>query len=89
MYVDVCAFMWVYQSTTGRVTLGRHACCAPGKLRTGSWCWAASWMQIFAEAGFPCFAMSLRGTSWTPQAEGVQSVQLSEHVADLVGSGSK
>jgi hypothetical protein len=41
-------------------------------------------MQLFVEAGHPCFAMSLRGTAATPQTPGVGSVQLNEHVSDLV-----
>ena len=49
----------------------------------GSWCWAELWMPFFAERGFPCFAMSLRGTSATPQIAGATSVQLSEHIEDI------
>ena len=49
----------------------------------GGWCWAESWMSLFAEGGFPCFAVSLRGTSATPQVGGAPSVQLQEHVDDI------
>ncbi len=49
----------------------------------GGWCWAEGWMSLFAQRGFPCFAVSLRGTSATPQVGGAPSVQLQEHVDDI------
>jgi len=49
----------------------------------GGWCWAESWMSLFSQRGFPCFAVSLRGTSATPQVGGATSVQLQEHVDDI------
>jgi predicted alpha/beta-fold hydrolase len=49
----------------------------------GGWCWAESWMSLFAQRGFPCFAVSLRGTSATPQVGDATSVQLQEHVDDI------
>ena len=49
----------------------------------GGWCWAESWMSLFSQRGFPCFAVSLRGTSATPQVGDATSVQLQEHVDDI------
>lgn len=49
----------------------------------GSWCWAESWIPYFSQRGFQCFAMSLRGTSATPQVGGATSVQLTEHIDDI------
>ena len=49
----------------------------------GGWCWAESWMSLFSQRGFPCFAVSLRGTSATPQVGDATSVQLHEHVDDI------
>ena len=49
----------------------------------GAWCWVEAWMPFFAAAGFSCYAMSLRGTSSTPQLGDAKTVQLAEHVDDL------
>jgi len=53
-----------------------------GSFHSG-WCWSA-WMKHFSERGFTSYAPSLRGTSGSPQREGVKAVQLSEHTADLL-----
>mmetsp|Transcript_39638 Transcript_39638/g.124578 ORF Transcript_39638/g.124578 Transcript_39638/m.124578 type:complete len:348 (-) Transcript_39638:30-1073(-) len=49
----------------------------------GGWCWS-DWMDLFARRGFASYAPSLRGTSGSPQREGVKSVQLSEHTEDIL-----
>eukprot|EP00293_Proteomonas_sulcata_P001894 CAMPEP_0184327000 /NCGR_PEP_ID=MMETSP1049-20130417/142863_1 /TAXON_ID=77928 /ORGANISM="Proteomonas sulcata, Strain CCMP704" /LENGTH=368 /DNA_ID=CAMNT_0026649231 /DNA_START=246 /DNA_END=1352 /DNA_ORIENTATION=- len=49
----------------------------------GGWCWAEHWLPYFADEGYPVYAVSLRGTTGSPQAEGVKSVKLQEHTEDL------
>ena len=36
-----------------------------------SWCWAEHCLPHFASAGYPCYALSLRGTGGTSAGEGV------------------
>ena len=48
----------------------------------GAWCWEARWMARFAEAGIECHAVSLRGTSASPDPD-ARSVKISQHVDDL------
>lgn len=48
-----------------------------------SWCWADHYMSYFASLGYPCYALSLRGTGGTFAGEGVKKVKIQEHVGDL------
>ncbi len=48
-----------------------------------SWCWAEEYMPFFAELGYPCYALSLRGTGGTFAGEGVKKVKIDEHVHDV------
>lgn len=48
-----------------------------------SWCWAEHFMPYFASLGFPCYALSLRGTGGTFAGEGVRKVRIEDHVHDL------
>ena len=47
-----------------------------------AWCWSERWMARFAAAGLECHAVSLRGTSASPDAAS-RSVKISQHVDDL------
>jgi pimeloyl-ACP methyl ester carboxylesterase len=51
----------------------------------GAWCWQEKFIPYFVERGFPCIAMSWRGTGGTPAGEGVKKVKILEHCADLQG----
>jgi len=48
-----------------------------------SWCWAEHFMPFFASAGYPCYALSLRGTGGTFAGQGVKKVKIEQHVHDL------
>ena len=48
-----------------------------------SWCWNEYWMEYFVKRGYPCLALSLRGTHGTFAGEGVTKVKISEHAADI------
>ena len=50
----------------------------------GAWCWAEAWLPRFAERhGIDAHAVSLRGTSASPNVNDGRPVKLSEHAADL------
>mmetsp|Transcript_9339 Transcript_9339/g.19999 ORF Transcript_9339/g.19999 Transcript_9339/m.19999 type:complete len:401 (-) Transcript_9339:64-1266(-) len=49
-----------------------------------AWCWSERYFQYFASRGYPCVALSLRGTGGTFAGEGVKKVKVSEHVADVL-----
>ena len=48
-----------------------------------SWCWAEHFMPYFASLGYPCYALSLRGTGGTFAGEGIKKVKIQDHVRDL------
>mmetsp|Transcript_21993 Transcript_21993/g.63061 ORF Transcript_21993/g.63061 Transcript_21993/m.63061 type:complete len:386 (+) Transcript_21993:2-1159(+) len=48
-----------------------------------AWCWTERYFPYFASKGYPCVAISLRGTSGTFAGEGVKKVKIAEHVADV------
>ena len=48
-----------------------------------AWCWTERYFPYFASRGYPCIAISLRGTSGTFAGEGVKRVKIAEHVADV------
>ncbi|KAA8494149.1 hypothetical protein FVE85_4124 [Porphyridium purpureum] len=52
------------------------------------WCWATFFMPFFASRGYPCYAISLRGTSESqpthPSEPPPRSVKVDEHVRDGV-----
>ena len=48
-----------------------------------AWCWTERYFPYFASKGYPCVAISLRGTSGTYAGEGVKRVKIAEHVADV------
>ena len=48
-----------------------------------AWCWTERYFPYFASKGYPCIAISLRGTSGTYAGEGVKRVKIAEHVADV------
>ncbi|GFH46918.1 hypothetical protein CTEN210_03392 [Chaetoceros tenuissimus] len=48
-----------------------------------SWCWEKHFMPYFASLGYPCYAISLRGTGNTFAGEGVKKVKLSQHANDV------
>jgi pimeloyl-ACP methyl ester carboxylesterase len=48
-----------------------------------SWCWAEHYMPYFAERGYPCYALSLRGTGGTFAGDDVKKVLIQSHVDDL------
>jgi pimeloyl-ACP methyl ester carboxylesterase len=47
----------------------------------GAWCWAEHWMGYLSDAGFTTHAVSLRGTSGSPDA--APRIRAAQHVADL------
>lgn len=49
-----------------------------------SWCWAEKLFPYFAELGYPCYALSLRGTGGTFAGEEVNRVNIMDHVRDIV-----
>jgi pimeloyl-ACP methyl ester carboxylesterase len=51
----------------------------------GAWCWQEHYFPFFAEQGYPCVALSWRGTGGTPAGEGVKKVKISQHCQDLQG----
>jgi len=48
-----------------------------------SWCWAEHYLPHFARQGYPCYALSLRGTGGTPAGDGVTRVKIDDHVEDV------
>ncbi|GAB5372366.1 hypothetical protein AAMO2058_001658900 [Amorphochlora amoebiformis] len=51
-----------------------------------AWCWAEKWMGYLAEKGYPSYAISLRGTAWSPDplAKDVRAPSVEQHVVDLL-----
>jgi pimeloyl-ACP methyl ester carboxylesterase len=50
----------------------------------GAWCWAEHYFDYFCSAGYPCVAISWRGTGGTPAGpDTIRKVKISEHVQDL------
>ena len=49
-----------------------------------SWCWAEKFFPYFANLGYPCYALSLRGTGGTFAGEEVNRVNIMDHVRDIV-----
>jgi len=48
-----------------------------------SWCWAEHYFIHFASLGYPCYALSLRGTGGTFAGEGISKVKIDDHVEDI------
>ncbi len=48
-----------------------------------SWCWTEHYFSFFQNLGYPCYAVSLRGTGGTYAGDGVTRVKISEHVQDV------
>ena len=48
-----------------------------------AWCWSERFFPYFASKGYPCVALSWRGTGGTPAGDGVKKVKSSEHCDDL------
>ncbi len=48
-----------------------------------SWCWAEKFFPFFADLGYPCYAISLRGTGGTFAGEEVKRVKIMDHVSDI------
>lgn len=48
-----------------------------------SWCWAEKFFPFFANLGYPCYALSLRGTGATFAGEGLNRVKIMDHVSDI------
>jgi len=55
-----------------------------GSFHSG-WCWSEHYMNYFAEYGYPCYAISLRGTSATrlPFLSKENKVRIEDHVSDV------
>lgn len=55
----------------------------------GAWCWEGNFLQRFADAGFPCLALSLPGHGASPGPRRMNSLRIRDYVAAvgrLVGS---
>ena len=48
-----------------------------------SWCWTEHYFSFFQNMGYPCYALSLRGTGGTYAGDGITRVKISEHVQDV------
>ena len=48
-----------------------------------AWCWAENYFEHFESLGYPCVAISLRGTRGTFAGDGVTKVKINDHVSDL------
>jgi pimeloyl-ACP methyl ester carboxylesterase len=48
----------------------------------GAWCWAEHWLDAVAEAGYPAYAVSLRGHGGSPGR--ARTVRLGHYVDDVV-----
>lgn len=49
-----------------------------------AWCWTEKWFPYFChELGYPCVALSWRGTGGTYAGDDVKKVKIMEHVEDL------
>ncbi|KAG7362993.1 hydrolase or acyltransferase [Nitzschia inconspicua] len=51
----------------------------------GAWCWQEHYIPYFVDQGFPCIALSWRGTGGTSAGEGVKKIKILEHCQDLQG----
>jgi pimeloyl-ACP methyl ester carboxylesterase len=49
----------------------------------GAWCWSERYFEYFTQRGYPVVAPSWRGTGGTYAGDGVQKVQIGQHVEDL------
>lgn len=49
----------------------------------GAWMWADNFMPWFAQAGYPCYAVSLRGHGNSSEAERLDWLGISDYVDDL------
>eukprot|EP00569_Conticribra_weissflogii_P005105 CAMPEP_0171344530 /NCGR_PEP_ID=MMETSP0878-20121228/19577_1 /TAXON_ID=67004 /ORGANISM="Thalassiosira weissflogii, Strain CCMP1336" /LENGTH=404 /DNA_ID=CAMNT_0011847739 /DNA_START=21 /DNA_END=1235 /DNA_ORIENTATION=+ len=49
-----------------------------------AWCWTSKFFPYFSSRGYPCVALSLRGTSGTFAGEGVKKVKVDDHVNDVL-----
>jgi len=48
-----------------------------------AWCWTEHFFPYFVNKGYPCVALSWRGTGGTYAGDGVRKVKILEHVSDL------
>ncbi len=49
-----------------------------------AWCWTSKFFPYFCSRGYPCVALSLRGTSGTFAGDGVKKVKIDDHVNDVI-----
>jgi pimeloyl-ACP methyl ester carboxylesterase len=49
----------------------------------GAWCWEGNFMRRFAEAGFPCLALSLPGHGASPGPKHMNSLRIKDYVGSL------
>ena len=49
-----------------------------------AWCWTNNFFSYFTSHGYPCVALSLRGTNGTFAGEGVNKVKVDAHVEDVL-----
>ncbi|MDR3324075.1 MAG: alpha/beta fold hydrolase [Zoogloeaceae bacterium] len=49
----------------------------------GAWMWADTYMPWFAQAGYPCYALSLRGHGNSSDRERIDWLSIGEYVEDL------
>ncbi len=48
-----------------------------------AWCWAEHFLPFFQAQGFPCYAISCRGTSRSPSPDQEKSMRIATHAQDL------
>ncbi|MGB7980541.1 MAG: alpha/beta hydrolase [Candidatus Nanopelagicales bacterium] len=49
----------------------------------GAWCWAEKFLPFFAERGYSCTAMSLRGHGGSPGHDRLRRTRVRDHVQDV------
>jgi pimeloyl-ACP methyl ester carboxylesterase len=49
-----------------------------------AWCWEKYFFPYFSSNGFPCVALSLRGTNGTFAGDGVKKVKIDDQVEDII-----
>ncbi|NWF69829.1 MAG: alpha/beta fold hydrolase [Chloroflexi bacterium] len=49
----------------------------------GAWCWDEYWMPYFAQQGYPCYALSLRGHGGSPAVKPMFLNSINDYVQDV------
>lgn len=49
-----------------------------------AWCWKENFFPYFSSRGYPCVALSLRGTEGTFAGDGVKKVQIGQQLEDVL-----